>query len=63
MADKVYCSECKYITIVNIVEDACNALSNFRDTYYKKNGERIEKPNIINQYNNCKMFVSKMAEW
>lgn len=57
MADKVYCSECKYITTINIVEDACNAPGNLIDTYYKKNDVRKEKPNYLNQYNNCKMFV------
>ena len=51
MKKKIFCSDCEYER-----DDHCNHPKNLEDDYYGKKHSRVNRPDDINQHNDCPWF-------
>lgn len=77
MSSKIYCTECKYYVKsaswcmndnfhtfdCKDIHEQCEAPQNFQETHRNSiNDKYVSCPSIINRFNNCKWFQSKLND-
>lgn len=58
MNEKVYCSECKYLSENRFGQESCRSPKNTKSTW-KYRAIPDQSPSVLNETNSCKFFEKK----